>query len=582
MKKHINTFIYTFCTFLAILIYFKIIFKENSYNILLLLLFCILYHFFNKNNEKYSNTKKNFSMIISILLSTILSVGNIASSYIYEPAINIFTLKNIVYLSISIIGFSFLFYKICGCLLPKISKIKITEEHNNMTLKTYLLLILTIILSYSIYFFRYYPAIMTPDSYYVLHYANNFILSDFHPFGHTWFVGIFLHLGKFLFKNINMAVGFVTIIQMICMASMFAYSIKYLYNKGLKKKYCIIILLIYSLSPLHAHYSITIWRDIIFGGSFILLLITLYEFINSKKIQKKYVILFIISILIMLFFRNNGIYIFIFIIPFIIIFIKENRKKLSFLCCSLLIFYFIIKGPIFNYFNVEKTTSVEAFSIPLQQMARVIASGRKIDVEDKKYLNKLFEYDKVSKMYNPAISDPIKNLTNNEVLSNNKTKFIKTYSDLLLKYPNVYFDAYFLQTLGYWYPDVIYWATAGESTQMFDSEKINSSPLTPEWYNKIIDLTVSRKIPLNNLIWSVGLQFIILLISTSIMIYLRKYKYLICYIPLYGLWLSIMVATPVFCELRYVYGLFVCTPFIIILPFIENNKSLCKKECQND
>lgn len=56
----------------------------------------------------------------------------------------------------------------------------------------------------------------------------------------------------------------------------------------------------------------------------------------------------------------------------------------------------------------------------------------------------------------------------------------------------------------------------------------------------------------------------------------KKVCYIIAIIsgftPLFGLWLSIMAATPVFCELRYVYGLFICIPLLIITPIILKSK----------
>lgn len=174
----------------------------------------------------------------------------------------------------------------------------------------------------------------------------------------------------------------------------------------------------------------------------------------------------------------------------------------------------------------------------------------------------------MSTEYKPYISDPIKSLANNEILSDNKRDFLDTYLHLFTKYPNIYFEAYFSQTLGYWYPDVIYASTGGESVGFFPEENIRNTPLTPKWYNKVIDISVSRKIPLSNIIWSLGLQFIILLISFVMTMYFENKKYLLCYIPLFGLWLSLMASTPVFCELRYIYGLFTCSPFLVFLPFI--------------
>ena len=129
-----------------------------------------------------------------------------------------------------------------------------------------------------------------------------------------------------------------------------------------------------------------------------------------------------------------------------------------------------------------------------------------------------------------------------------------------------------METIGYWYPDIIYWATGGESYGMFEEENIYNNPLTPTWYNKFIDDTTTRSLPLSNILWSVGLAFIILLISSFITTFYNK-KVLLCYIPLFGLWLSIMVATPVFCELRYVYGLFTCMPLLLVMPLIISSRS---------
>lgn len=571
--KFLKSVVLSFLTLIAILIYLKIIFQQSSYNFMFIVIYFSLLYFYYKLDIKVNRKLKIYAIIFSLLISMILSIGSIVSSYIYAGAVNIFNLKNILCCVLAIIGFSLFFFKIFIIFLSNVNNINIFEKHKKMTRKQFLLVLLVIFLGYLLYYVRFYPAIMTPDSFYVIHNANNFILSDYHPFGHTWFFGIFFHLGKFLFNNLNMAVGFSMLFQMICLTLIFGGSIKYLYNRGVKKYICVVILLFYTLNPLFAHYSITLWRDVMFGGAFVILFVSLLEMINKPKlIDKKTIFLFVISILIILFFRNNGIYIFIFLIPFIIIFIKNQKKIMTVLCCVILIIYFVVKGPIFNYFKISHTTSVEALSIPLQQMARVIASGREIDGESKKYLMNLYDYDMVKVKYSSAISDPIKNITNNEFINNNKFDFIKTYMNLFVKYPNVYIEAYLLQTLGYWYPDVVYWATAGESTSIFDTENVYSDPITPKWYNNIIDLTTSRSLPLSNLIWSVGLPFLVLLFSTITIIYKKNIKYMLPLIPLYGLWLSIMIATPVFSELRYVFGLFTCLPLILVLAFWEKKE----------
>lgn len=201
MKKMIWSFILALLTLMGLLIYCKIIFKEASYNILLSLLFFGLWYFYYKKKSVDDIRRKRYVLGLSVLLSVMLSVGSIVSSYLFAGASGIFGIKNIIYCLISIVGLSILLDSILEMVVSILPKMRIYSDHEPWKLKQGLIVFGIIMVGYLLYFVRFYPAIMTPDSYYVVHYANNFILSDFHSFGHTWFVGIFLHLGKYTHKR---------------------------------------------------------------------------------------------------------------------------------------------------------------------------------------------------------------------------------------------------------------------------------------------------------------------------------------------------------------------------------------------
>lgn len=560
-------------SYLAFLIYFKIIFSNDSYNFMLSLLFFFLCYFYNKENIRYQKCSKRTKTIVStfsFILSFILIVGSIVSSYLGYKSVVIFSFHNIIYSIVGIIGFNFLFRIFVCMIIEYINKIKISGKRK-FTKKMFGKIMFIIFVCWLPYFLRYFPAVMTPDSYYSLHYINNNILSDYHTFGHTWFVGIFILIGKFLFGKFNYAVAFYIIIQMLINAFVFTFIIKFLYEKNVKKIIIFIVGLIFCFSPLYAIYSITLWRDVLFGIIFVMLFISLYNYVDSGyKLSKNNIIIYLISVFVMLFFRNNGIYVFLLFVPIFILFSKYNRKVIAISNVLIIIVYFVIKGPVFDYFGVQTTTSSEAYSIPLQQISRVIVSGANIEKNDYKYLDKVIDMEHISEEYNPTISDSIKRLVNNKELSKNKLKFFQVWFKLLLKYPRTYVEAYLCQTLGYWYPDVIYWATAGESKSIFKDVDVYSEPKVSDVV-KNIDIFTSRKLPLSNLIWSLGIMFILLLFSIMVLIYKKQYRYILCYVPLICLWLTIMVATPVFAELRYVYGLFTCLPLIVICPLIKKN-----------
>lgn len=568
MKKFLVVFIEAMVTFLALLVYDNKFLNDGSYNIFVTLLFFVIFFAYYKYNVEIGKKERISIIIISVIFSLLLSVGNIFSKYIWDSPIQIFTFRRLIAIIIMTMGFLVLLLKLFSYTFVKVNKISIKLEKKKMNLSLFLCILCIIFVGNMLYFIRFYPAIMTADSFYVINYANNFILSDFHTFGHTWFFGVFFHLGKLLFNDLNMAVGLSTLVQMLCISLLFSITLKYLYEKGISKKICFLVAFIYGFTPLFGHFSVTLWRDVMFGTAFAPLFIFFYELISCDKLKKKYIVLFIISTLIILFFRNNGIYIYIFMLPFIIGIAKKERKVMTILSLSILIFYIFIKGPVFNYFGVAKSKTAEAYSIPLQQMARVVALNQNVDSKSENYLRKLWNYDKVAQQYKNVTSDPIKTLTNNNFLKENNREFFQTYLKLFVSNPLTYVEAYLMETIGYWYPDVIYWATGGENSDLFESEKeIKTTPLTPKWYNEVIDHSVSRAIPFANLFWSIGLYFMLLVLSSALTAYYNK-KYLLCYVPLYGLWLSIMAATPVFCELRYVYGIFTCIPLLVIIPFI--------------
>ena len=96
--------------------------------------------------------------------------------------------------------------------------------------------------------------------------------------------------------------------------------------------------------------------------------------------------------------------------------------------------------------------------------------------------------------------------------------------------------------------------------------------ILPDFLTKIIDNTKSNNYSLSTLCWGIGLGFLLLFLS-FIVAHIRnidKSKYLAWFIPFVGLWVTMMIASPVYAEYRYVYGLFTSLPIIVLIPFIIN------------
>ena len=398
-------------------------------------------------------------------------------------------------------------------------------------------------------------------------------LTNHHPAMHILLIRLCFTIGKFLFNNTNMAMGFYTIIQMLILSAIFAYAVKFLYKHKFNSIIVVLVLFAYALLPQFALYSVTVWKDVLFGGAMLIMLISVIEMTLTDKLKISNIILFVISAVMILFFRNNGIYIMIVCLPFFIYCFRKKIKIILPILIGLFTLYFVVTGPVYNYLKVEKPSNVESLGVPLQQVGRVIASDGKMGKEEKEYLMTIFDFAEIKNVYAPHIVDPVKNHANRGVLATTEKQFLETWFSLFLKNPDTYVEAYLSQTLGYWYPSVKYWTTGSLSNE--NTYGVHNVNLLPNILTKIIDRVNSLDYSLSVLCWGIGLGFILLFLSIVVASIRKigKDKYFAWYIPFVGLWITMMLASPVFAEYRYVYGLFTSLPIILLAPYLKNHLS---------
>ena len=386
----------------------------SIYSFLYLILAFLIIKFYHNNDLNLNKKDKKYSIIFAVLMSLIMVIGNmvwINELYFdpYQESIKIFTLKSIIEGIITFGGMYILFYNLGGYIFKNFKKINIYENKHNYSLKKiFIFSFLIIMICYIPYFLRCYPALMSPDSYVQINTVEKGILTNVHPFVQTWFFGFIYKLGKLIFGMGNGAVAFYIIVQMSIMSLIFASTITFLYKRNVNKIICAITLLFFALSPLHAYYSVTLWKDILFSVNFLFIIYSLLR-LKENGFNIKNILLFILSILILLFFRNNGIYVFFVMIPFLLYFYKDNFKKILILCLLLIVGYYVITGPVYTKVGVKATYSTEAYSIPLQQVARVIYLNQEIDGDIMDEIDRLMDVETIKSNYLPHISDNVKN-----------------------------------------------------------------------------------------------------------------------------------------------------------------------------
>lgn len=459
--------------------------------------------------------------------------------------------------------------------LPKLKTLKNREcKFFTNNKRSFFIIALIIFLLYLPYFLSGYPGIISTDSISEisssLSSTNGMV--NHHPVCHIAIISIFMNIGKII-NNYNLGIALYSIFQMICTAFTFSFVLYYMANKNVNFYIRLLCLGIFALYPPFASYAITMWKDVPFGLSMVLYTICMVELATNKDFLKniKNKILLILVMMLVILFRNNGIYVVILSIPFMIFFTKNTRKAMIIISILIIGMYAIWKGPIFSLLNIKDGPIREALSVPLQQIARTVKyRGSELTDEEKEEIDKYIPVEKIGDLYYPLISDNVKDTLNNEAVKENKLDFIKLWLRLFVKYPREYVESFLSGSYGYWYPETKNWVIwefdnasyeIGRNALKIDIEKdsiINSALL-----DKIIHAINYTSITGVSGIFSIGLTFFATVTMLMYIVYKKKYKLILAYVPVMFLWLT-TIASPVWCEYRYIYSLFTCAPILII------------------
>ena len=284
----------------------------------------------------------------------------------------------------------------------------------------------------------------------------NMTLTNFNPIVHTLILGNCFKLG-YNIGNVNLGLFLYSIIQVIVLVSVLSYSIYYMKKEKVPTILLYITLGIYALVPVFPFYAMSTVKDTFFSAFILLYIIKLYDIIKNKQTTKDYVILFLISVLVILF-RNNGIYTVMLSMPFLLISLKDKRKPIITVIVCLLACYIGYGKVLLPSLKISNTSVREMLSIPFQQTARVVKyRGDELPEEEKEAIDKILIYDTLAERYEPDLSDAVKNKYNKYATSEELMDYFKVWFNQFFRYPVDYLDATINNVYGYFYPNTSKW-----------------------------------------------------------------------------------------------------------------------------
>lgn len=255
----------------------------------------------------------------------------------------------------------------------------------------------------------------------------------------------------------------------------------------------------------------------------------------------------------------------------------KSHKKLLLLTLLLLCVGWLMINPVLDMLDVSDHVNVEAFSIPLQQLARVIHNGGYLTEYEQHMLSQILDLEICAADYDPHLADPIKwfafRRENMEFAREHFVEYVKIWGYIGMRYPEEYIKAWIEQTKGYWNGGYEYWRYA--SGVLENEFGLQNTVLSPglanffdtafRWFDSIEFLQPLR---------SIGLHVWILIICTLINLLRRQSAFLLA-VPALVILLGLWLGTPVYAEFRYAYPIFMTLPLIVSATFYPPESARC-------
>lgn len=413
--------------------------------------------------------------------------------------------------------------------------------------------------------------IRPPETYYTNH----------HPFATTMLFELFFKTGLYLFGDIRIGVAIYVVLHMLFLATVFTGALQYLQYIGITKKRILFIQLIIMFLPIFPMYSICMLKDTLFSAFLLILMIMMYEVARTEgECFRKWqfdVLLAVDSALIMLT-KNYGMYI---LIVVAIVYMIAYRKYIIRILISflpvILLYQFLWTMVLLPLWNVAPVGKQEALSVPFQQTARYVSEyGEEVTEEEKEAINGVLPYDKLKKLYEPMLSDWVKEKFKQESTTEDLTKYFSAWWQMFLKHPGTYIESILNNTYEYWDMDKIsdleYYSFEPylqkkdknkEYTELYVTHDYNTGGERYAVYQLILML---EKTPIVNIFASLGLLPWLILYMILFTFFQKRGKYVLTYLVPVLIYAICMVG-PDNGNSRYIMPVIFATPYLIALLF---------------
>lgn len=562
-----------------------------------LIILITLIVFFSKTWTVFTKSRRWITDVLSVLFSIFMLIG-ISYSNLGSWNFIFANIRQFIIAFIAFIGYFILFDVFLSLLynflaekhlFKAISKYRFLQKIED---HYYLFAFIVIALFWLPYVLFHLPGSVPYDGYRQINMFYNIEpISNHHPWVLTVFFGSLMNIGRIVSDNFG--VFLIVLVMFIVEASCYATICNKIKKWGAPFYFNLFTLLFFAILPVFGAYSQIIMKDGIFSSLFALFFVLYVDlcisYIKKNVIEhpiQRFVILFIIELLVCIT-RNNGIYMVLPANVLLLFFtIKGRRKYVIALTFCLLLSFYCIDNKLASAVGVAPGSNKEMLSIPFQQTARYLKEyPDDVTESEEKAIRAVLDYDNLAQIYQPEISDHVKDTFRNSSSGEDLINYFKAWFSMFCRHPGVYFEATFNNTYGYYYPFnncnqlgayQFYIQGPPLATGDFDIHY-----LVPDNIRQLCDAyaTIWRNIPGLAQLVNPGTYTWGILILAGYLIYRKRSKGLLVLAAPF-LNIAVCIASPVNGYLRYAIPLIACTPVLIYwcLRYAQTKKTVHKLE----
>lgn len=390
--------------------------------------------------------------------------------------------------------------------------------------------------------------------------------SNAHPVFYTLLIGPFVTLGNAV-GNMTVGLFAFSLVQLTLMAAVCSYACSWLRKMGMPLLAVFAALAFFAFNPVIARYATTMWKDVPFAMTMLLVILQLFEIaltkgaaIQSPRACIKLALLTLLTCLL----RNNGIYA---MAAGVVVLIAVWRKAWKWFMpmVGAIVLAQLISGPFYTSLGIEPSPFRESVGIPIQQISAVVAEDGEMTEEQLEVFSQLVDPEAVAEVYAPYSSNFVKyhESFSDEWLNAHKKEFLQLYFEVGLRNPAIYTRAWIGATQGYWNMETHSWVVS-EAGRNLAYEATGLEILNGDSETNYDEL---RKSSFLSPLFNMGFAAWVMIALCAFRWIKGDRKLITAYIPLIALWGTMLIAAPFYCEFRYQFPIHLLLPVIFASAF---------------